>query len=83
MVLMAKQLRAARVFVSWEQKDLAEAAELALGTIKRMEMSEGIVRGTAKNVWKVQRALEDAGVIFIDENGGGPGVRLREPAPDS
>jgi hypothetical protein len=24
------------------------------------------------------RALEAAGVVFIDENGGGPGVRLRE-----
>jgi hypothetical protein len=42
-----------------------------------MESSDGYVRGIAENVWKVQRALEDAGVEFIDENGGGPGVRLK------
>ena len=78
MVLIAKQLRAARVLVGWEQRNLAEAARLALGTIKRMETSEGIVRGTAENVWKVQGALENAGIVFIDANGGGPGVRLKE-----
>jgi hypothetical protein len=26
----------------------------------------------------VRRALESAGVEFIDENGGGPGVRLKK-----
>ena len=76
-MLIAKQVRAARVLVGWEQKDLAEATGLAIGTIRRMEASDGTVRGTAENVWKVQRALEEAGIIFIDENGGGPGVRLR------
>jgi hypothetical protein len=34
---------------------------------------------TAANELNVRRALEDAGVEFIDENGGGPGVRLRKP----
>ncbi len=43
-----------------------------------MEGSDGPLRGTAENVWKVQRALEDAGVIFIDENDEGPGVRIRK-----
>ena len=50
---------------------------LALSTIKRMEASDGLLRGTAENVWKVERALENAGVAFIDEsNELGPGVRL-------
>jgi hypothetical protein len=31
----------------------------------------------------VQQALEDAGVVFIDENGGGPGVRLKDRVRDS
>jgi hypothetical protein len=35
---------------------------------------------TAANDAAVRRALEDAGVEFIDENGGGPGVRLRRPS---
>ncbi len=45
-----------------------------------MEGSSGILRGTAENVWNLQRTLEDAGVIFIDaeEGVGGPGVRLKE-----
>ena len=34
---------------------------------------------TAANDLAVRRALELAGVEFIDENGGGPGVRLRKP----
>ena len=75
-MLLAKQLRAARVLIEWEQRHLANATGLAIGTIRRMEASDGPVRGNAGNVWKVQRALEDAGIIFIDENGGGAGVRL-------
>ncbi len=77
-LILARQLRAARTLIGWEQRDLADATGLAIGTIRRMEASDGAVRGHAENVWKVQRSLEDAGVIFIDENGGGPGVRLKK-----
>ncbi len=77
-MIIATQLRAARSLLTWNQKDLAEASGVSLPTIKRMEASDGEVRGTASNVWRVQAALEDAGIIFIDENGGGPGVRLRK-----
>ena len=56
---------------------MADASGLALSTIKRMEGSDGPLRGNAGNVWKVQQALEDAGVIFIDADEEGPGVRLR------
>ena len=45
-------------------------------TIKLMEGSDGPLRGNAGYVWKVQQALEDAGVIFIDAAEEGPGVRL-------
>ncbi len=43
-----------------------------------MEGARGLPETTAKNVWKVQQALEDAGVVFIDANGGGPGVRFKD-----
>ena len=43
-----------------------------------MEGARGLPKTAAENVWKVQQALEDAGVVFIDENGGGPGVRLKD-----
>lgn len=71
--MISKRLRA------WSQARLAEASGLALSTIKRMEASDGLLRGTAENVWKVERAQENAGVAFIDEsNELGPGVRLRK-----
>ena len=78
-MITVAQLRAARGLVKWSQDRLADASGVAISTIRRMEANEGLLRGNAENVWKIQRALEDAGVVFIDENGGGPGVRLRNP----
>ncbi len=72
------QLRAARGLVDWSQSQLADASGVALSTVRRMENSEGRLRGTADNVWKVQQALEEAGVVFIDENEQGPGVLLKK-----
>ena len=76
-MISAKQIKAARVFLDMEQKDLAAASGLSLPTIQRME-TLGVERSQAGNAEKVRRALEDAGVIFIAENGEGPGVRLRK-----
>ncbi len=73
------QLRAARGLIGWSQARLAEASGLGIATIKRMEGERGPLRSSAENVLKVQQALEDTGVIFIDEDELGPGVRLREP----
>ena len=78
-MITVAQLRAARGLVKWSQDRLADASGVAISTIRRMEANEGLLRGNAENVWKIQRALEDAGVAFIDENGGGPGLRLRDP----
>ena len=77
-MITVAQMRAARGLLGWNQARLAEASGLAVSTIKRMEGSERLLRGTAENVWKVQQALEEAGVIFIDEDDEGPGVRLRK-----
>jgi transcriptional regulator with XRE-family HTH domain len=79
-MISAKQIKAARVFLGWEQRDLAEKSGLSLPTIQRMEKL-GVERSSVANAQKVQGALESAGVQFIDQNGGGPGVRLREPLP--
>ena len=76
-MIISQQLRAARGLVGWSQSALAKASGLALSTIKRMEGERGPLRSSAGNVLKVQQALEDAGVIFIDADEEGPGVRLR------
>ena len=52
---------------------------VAANTIRRAEVAEGTTTLTAANDLAIRRALEEAGVEFIDENGGGPGVRLRKP----
>ena len=72
-MISANQLRAARTLIGWSQKDLAGASGLSLPTIQRME-TLGPHRSSAGNVEKVQRALEAAGIEFID--GDAPGVRL-------
>ncbi len=75
------QLRAARGLLGWSQTHLAEASKLGIATIKRMEGERGPLRSSAENVLKVQQALEDAGVIFIDADEEGPGVRLKADRP--
>lgn len=72
------QMRAARVLLRWTAGDLAQRSEVGLSTIKRTEAAEGPMRLTAANTSAIRRALEDGGIEFIDPNGGGPGVRLRE-----
>jgi hypothetical protein len=59
--------------------DLADASAVAANTIRRAEVAEGPTTLTAANDLAIRRTLEQVGVEFIDENGGGPGVRLRKP----
>ena len=56
-------------------------AGVSVETIKRLEKLDGpLLSANGKTIAAIQRALETAGILFIDANGGGPGVRLREPA---
>jgi nucleoside-triphosphatase THEP1 len=74
------QIRAARALIRWSARDLAGKAAVGLATIRRAEIAENETSMTTANDLAVRRALEAAGVIFIDEIGGaGPGVRLRKP----
>ena len=73
-------MRAARAFLRWSALDLAKVSKVGVATIRRVEVVEGEIPVTSANEAALRRALESAGVEFIDENGGGPGVRLRKPA---
>ena len=77
--LTSAQLRAARSLIRWSAEDLARETALSVATIRRAELSDSETSMTAANDLAVRRTLEMAGVEFIDENGGGPGVRLRRP----
>jgi hypothetical protein len=76
-------MRAARALLRWTALDLATAAKVGVATIRRVEVIDGEISATAANQAAIRRALERAGVEFIDENGGGPGARLRKPANES
>ncbi|HTV33608.1 MAG TPA: helix-turn-helix domain-containing protein [Methylocella sp.] len=69
-------MRAARGLLGWSQTELANAAGLSLPTVKRYETANG-AKVSDEAVKTLRHALEVAGVEFIEENGGGPGVRLR------
>lgn len=56
-------------------RDLAKAAGVSADTVSRLERGEDLLPRT---VDAIRRALEAAGVEFIEENGGGPGVRLKK-----
>jgi predicted transcriptional regulator len=73
-----RQLKAARALIGWSQEELASAAGISLPTIKRLEAAHGWLAGRQTTAQKIRAALEKEGVEFIDENGGGPGVRLRK-----
>ena len=72
------QIRAARGLVKWSAGDLARQSSVSLRTIRRAELAELHTTLTAPNDLAIRRAFESAGVEFIDENGGGAGVRLRK-----
>jgi predicted transcriptional regulator len=75
-----RQVKAARALLGWSQDDLAKAAEVSIPTIKRLEAFDGPLGGRGETADRIVSAIRSAGVEFIDENGGGPGVRLRKPA---
>ena len=79
MSIFSAQLRAARALLRWSALDLAKASKVGIATIRRVEVIEGKIPVTSANEEALRTALEAAGVEFIDENGGGPGVRLRKP----
>ena len=73
--MMPIQLRMARAAVGWGVRELAEKAGVTANTVTRIENGSDARQST---IDRLRQALEAAGVVFIDENGGGPGVRLRK-----
>lgn len=69
-----RQLKAARALLSWSQQDLAEAANVSIATVKRLESEDGELKGREGTARKLCEALQEAGIEFI----GSLGVRLRK-----
>jgi len=69
------QLKMARAAVGWGVRDLAKKAGVTANTVTRIENGADAKQST---IDRLRHALEVAGIEFIDENGGGLGVRLRK-----
>jgi DNA-binding XRE family transcriptional regulator len=77
-MLTREQLRMARAALNWSVRDLAAKAGVAANTVSRYENGSDAYGET---LLKLQRTLEAAGLIFLDENGDGPGVRFKKKRP--
>jgi len=73
----SSQIRAARALLGWSQGTLARVAGVGLATLQRIEQNEGVVKGNFSTVVKIQKALEQAGIKFTDNEGGAIGVNLQ------
>jgi transcriptional regulator with XRE-family HTH domain len=81
LVIDATQIRAARALLGIDQKELAALSGCGIATIRRIEGADGPA-GTSKTITRIRRALEAAGVVFIEQDEKqGPGVRLGKPLP--
>jgi DNA-binding XRE family transcriptional regulator len=77
-MLTPKQSKAARALLGWTQTDLAEAAGVKIASVKDFESERHDI--SSKGLTALIRAFQKAGlVLFWDGEGGGPGVRIKEP----
>lgn len=79
-MISPQQIRGARAMLGLTQANLAESAGISTTALNNIE--RGSADPKVSTLAAIQRALEAAGVEFIPENGGGPGVRLKKRSSD-
>ena len=77
----SSQIRAGRALLGWSQTELARTAGVGLATLQRIEQNDGVVKGNFSTILKIQKALEQAGIVFTDGDAGEIGVRLQMDKP--
>lgn len=77
-MVSVRQIKAGRALLGWSQSDLASESGVSEPTIARLEAADGQLGGREATANRIRAALEKGGIQFIDENGGGAGVRLRK-----
>lgn len=80
-MITPEQVRAARALLGLSQEDVAAKIGASTKTIRRAETKENAVSASA--IAAIRSALEDSGVEFIEENGGGAGVRWKKEGGDA
>jgi transcriptional regulator with XRE-family HTH domain len=74
-LVIARQIKAARSLIGWEQQQLARESGVAISTVRRLEGLDGGIGARNRTVRKIREAFESAGIEFIGDPN--PGVRLR------
>jgi DNA-binding XRE family transcriptional regulator len=77
-IMTPRTCKAARVLLAMGQIELAQRAGVSVQTVRNYENEES--KPTHETWLKIKRALEQAGVVFIDGDGRGPGVQLKKPS---
>ncbi len=80
-MITGAQIRAARGLLNLSVAELAERTGLAVNTIRRAEATNDVPVMTPANLRLLVLTFEDAGVIFIEPDARGPGVRFQSPGP--
>jgi|SRR5258706_402398 transcriptional regulator with XRE-family HTH domain len=74
--MTSEHVRAARMLLRWDQKELALKSGVSLPTIKRLESQPGTLGAYPDTIATIRKTLEDQGIEFLD--GGAPGARLHK-----
>jgi transcriptional regulator with XRE-family HTH domain len=78
MSISSEQSKAARALIGWSRRELAEASQVAERTL--IDFERGARAPHRRTLTDLRRALEEAGVVFIDQSEeSGPGVKLKDP----
>lgn len=75
MLVITRQIKAARSLIGWEQQQLARESGVAISTVRRLEGLDGGIGARHRTIQKIRNAFESAGIEFIGDPN--PGVRLR------
>ena len=78
-MITAEQIRAGRALARLDQAELAKRAGISVETVKRLERLRGPISANTMTETAIRKVFADVGVAFIDENGGGFGVRFKKP----
>jgi transcriptional regulator with XRE-family HTH domain len=76
MLVWARQIKAARSLIGWDQFELATKAGVGIATIRRLERMSGPIAAQFETIERIRRALERAGIEFIGDPKPGVCVRL-------
>jgi transcriptional regulator with XRE-family HTH domain len=81
-MISPRQVHAARALLSWTQRDLAERAGVPETSVRAFESADTPVMEENGAGARLVTALQRAGILFLEDNGDGIGVRVRSASRD-